>query len=66
VLVAESASEVSPADKDNQGLRGFAQRHIMKSVGAAMGPAPTGSSCCAYSDGDGVAESRMLFAQGLH
>src|SRR5437588_7138657 len=35
VLVAESASEPSPADKSNQGSKGFFQKLIMKKVGSA-------------------------------
>lgn len=64
VLVAESASEVSTADKSNQGIRGFFQKMLMKKVGSAK-PSPNKIFLLRDSDGDGVAESRMLFAQGL-
>ncbi|HZZ31158.1 MAG TPA: sorbosone dehydrogenase family protein [Phenylobacterium sp.] len=64
VLVAESASEVSAADKSNQGIKGFFQKLIMKHVGAAK-PSPNKIFLLRDADGDGVAESRMLFAQGL-
>ena len=64
VLVSESASEVSPADKDNQGIRGFVQRHIMASVGSAK-PSPNKIFLLRDADGDGVAETRITFAQGL-
>ena len=64
VLVSESASEVSSADKSNQGVRGFFQKMLMKKVGSAK-PSPNKIFLLRDGDGDGVAESRMLFAQGL-
>jgi len=65
VLVAESASVPSPADSDNKGIRGFFARMLMKKVGSAK-PSPDRIFLLRDADGDGVAESRMLFAQGLH
>jgi len=64
VLVAESASEPSAADKSNQGIRGFFQKLVMKKVGSSK-PSPNKIFLLRDADGDGVAESRMLFAQGL-
>jgi glucose/arabinose dehydrogenase len=64
VLVSESASEPSPADKSNQGVRGFFQKMLMKKVGSAQA-SPNRIFLLRDADGDGVAESRMLFAQGL-
>jgi glucose/arabinose dehydrogenase len=64
VLVSESASEPAPADKSNQGIKGFFQKMLMKRVGSAK-PSPNRIFLLRDSDGDGVAESRMLFAQGL-
>jgi glucose/arabinose dehydrogenase len=64
VLVSESASEPAPADKSNQGIKGFFQKLLMKRVGSAK-PSPNKIFLLRDSDGDGVAESRMLFAQGL-
>ena len=64
VLASESASEAAPADKMNQGIRGFFQRLLMKKVGSAK-PSPNKIFLLRDADGDGVAESRMLFAQGL-
>jgi glucose/arabinose dehydrogenase len=64
VLVAESASEPSAADKSNKGIKGFFQRLLMKRVGSVK-PSPNKIFLLRDSDGDGVAESRMLFAQGL-
>ena len=54
VLVSESSSEPSAADKTN----------LMSSVGSAK-PSPNKIFLLRDADGDGVAESRMLFAQGL-
>ena len=64
VLVSESASEPSPADKSNQGIKGFFQKMLMKKVGSSK-PSPNKIFLLRDADGDGVAESRMLFAQGL-
>ncbi|HEY2750806.1 sorbosone dehydrogenase family protein [Phenylobacterium sp.] len=64
VLVAESASEPSAADKSNQGIKGFFQKLLMKKVGSTQA-SPNRIFLLRDSDGDGVAESRMLFAQGL-
>ena len=64
VLVSESSSEPSAADKTNQGVKGRFQKHLMSSVGSAK-PSPNKIFLLRDADGDGVAESRMLFAQGL-
>ena len=65
VLAAESASVPSAADSSNRGIRGFFQKLLMKRVGSAK-PTPNRIFLLRDADGDGVAESRMLFAQGLH
>jgi glucose/arabinose dehydrogenase len=65
VLVAECASIPSPADSDSKGVRGFFARMLMKRVGSTK-PSPDRIFLLRDADGDGVAESRMLFAQGLH
>ncbi|HLZ76896.1 sorbosone dehydrogenase family protein [Phenylobacterium sp.] len=64
VLVSESASEPSPADVTNKGVKGWFQKHLMASVGSSK-PSPNKIFLLRDADGDGVAESRMLFAQGL-
>ena len=64
VLVAESASEPSKADKSNQGIRGFFQKLLMKRVGSAK-PSPNKIFLLRDADGDGLAETKTLFAQGL-
>lgn len=64
VLVSESASEPSPADESNRGIKGFFQKMLMKNVGSSK-PSPNKIFLLRDADGDGTAESRMLFAQGL-
>jgi glucose/arabinose dehydrogenase len=64
VLVSESASEPAPADKSNQGIKGFFQKMLMKKVGSAK-PSPNKIFLLRDADGDGLAETRSLFAQGL-
>jgi len=64
VLVSEASSEPAPADKMGKGIRGFFQGLLMKKAGSAK-PSPNKIFLLRDADGDGVAESRMLFAQGL-
>src|SRR6478735_8388628 len=64
VLVSESASEPAPADKSNQGIKGFFQKLLMKKVGSSK-PSPNKIFLLRDADGDGVAETKILFAQGL-
>ncbi|MGH6911424.1 MAG: PQQ-dependent sugar dehydrogenase, partial [Phenylobacterium sp.] len=64
VLVAESASEPSAADNSNQGIKGFFQKLLMKKVGSAK-PSPNKIFLLRDADGDGLAETKTLFAQGL-
>jgi glucose/arabinose dehydrogenase len=64
VLVSESASEPSEADKSNQGIKGFFQKLLMKRVGSAK-PSPNKIFLLRDADGDGVAETKTMFAQGL-
>jgi glucose/arabinose dehydrogenase len=64
VLAAESASEPSKADKTNAGIRGYFQKMLMKRVGSAK-PSPNRIILLRDADGDGVAETRTTFAQGL-
>ncbi len=64
VLVSESASEPSKADKSNQGVKGFFQKLLMQRVGSAK-PSPNKIFLLRDADGDGVAEIKTLFAQGL-
>lgn len=64
VLAALSASEPSKADKSNQGIKGFFQKLLMKKVGSAK-PSPNKIILLRDADGDGVAEVRTTFAEGL-
>jgi glucose/arabinose dehydrogenase len=64
VLVAESAGEPSKADKMQGGIRGFFQKMLMKKVKAAT-PSPNRILLLRDADGDGTAETRTTFAQGL-
>src|SRR4051812_13022090 len=64
VLVAESAGEPSTADKMNGGIRGFFQKMLMKKVKSAT-PSPNKIILLRDANGDGVAETRTTFAQGL-
>jgi glucose/arabinose dehydrogenase len=64
VLVAESAGEPSKADKMNGGIRGFFQKMLMKKVKSAT-PSPNRIILLRDADGDGTAEMRTTFAQGL-
>lgn len=64
ILVAESAGEPSKADKMQRGVRGFVQKMLMKKVKSAV-PSPNKLILLRDQDGDGAAESRTVFAQGL-
>ena len=64
VLVAESASEPSPSDKSNKGIKGFFQKMLMKKVGSAR-PSPNRIVLLRDADGDGAAEVKGDFATGL-
>ncbi|HEX5379989.1 MAG TPA: sorbosone dehydrogenase family protein, partial [Phenylobacterium sp.] len=60
VLAAESASEPGKP----KGLRGFAEKIIMKNAGAAK-KSPNQIILLRDADGDGVAEMKTIFAQGV-
>jgi glucose/arabinose dehydrogenase len=64
VLAAESASEPSKADKTNTGVRAWFQKIIMRRVGSQK-PSPNKIILLRDINGDGVAELRQTFAQGL-
>ena len=64
VLVAEAAAPTSEGDKTNTGIRGWAQKLLMKRVQSAV-PSPDKIVLLRDADGDGVAEMRTIFAQGL-
>ena len=60
VLVAEASSEPKPA----KGIRGFFQNMLMKRAGAQEA-SPNRIMLLRDADGDGVAETKSLFAQNL-
>jgi glucose/arabinose dehydrogenase len=64
VLVAESAGPPSTGDKTNTGIRAFFQKMLMKKVKSAV-PSPNRIMLLRDADGDGVAETKTTFAQGL-
>jgi glucose/arabinose dehydrogenase len=65
VLAAESAAPPKEADaKTNSGLRGWVQKMLMKRVGSVV-PSANRISLLRDADGDGVAETKTVFASGL-
>ncbi|MET0295495.1 MAG: sorbosone dehydrogenase family protein [Phenylobacterium sp.] len=60
VLVAQSSSEPHPA----KGLRDWVQQKVQKSAGALM-ESPDNILLLRDADGDGIAEVREVFAEGL-
>lgn len=63
VLVAESNAPPKPAD--GKGVRGHIMKGVMKKAGAGVQSANR-ISLLRDADGDGVAETRTTFLQGLH
>ncbi len=63
VLVAETNAPVRPDDAP--GIRGWFMRRFMKKAGAAV-PSADRITLLRDTDGDGVADLRTVFAQGLH
>ncbi len=64
VLVAEAAAPSSKGDRTNSGIRGWFQKMLMTRVKAAV-PSPDRIILLRDANGDGVAETRTTFAQGL-
>jgi glucose/arabinose dehydrogenase len=64
VLVSESASQPSPADHTMKGFEAFASKIVMKRVGAVRA-SPNRIYLLRDTNGDGVAETKTLFAEGL-
>ena len=62
VLVAESAGP--PKTTDNDGVRGFVQKQLMKKAGSVV-PSANRITLLRDADGDGRVETRTVFAQGL-
>jgi glucose/arabinose dehydrogenase len=64
VLAAESAAPPAVGDKTNTGIRAWVQKMLMKKVKSAV-PSPNKIILLRDKDGDGVAETKAVFAQGL-
>ena len=64
VLVAEAAAPPSRGDQTNTGIRAWVQKMLMERVKSAV-PSPNRIILLRDADGDGVAESRTVFAHGL-
>ena len=63
VLVAESNAPARPDDAT--GLRGWIMKKVMSLAGAGV-PSPDRITLLRDADGDGVAETRSVFIDGLH
>jgi glucose/arabinose dehydrogenase len=63
VLVAETNAPERP--EDGKGLKGWAMKQTMKRAGAAV-PSANRITLLRDADGDGVAETRTLFLEGLN
>ncbi len=63
VLVAET--NAPPRPDDAPGIKGFFMRQVMKRTGAAV-PSADRITLLRDGDGDGVAETRSIFLDGLH
>src|SRR5690348_4881675 len=62
VLVAET--NAPPKPEDSKGIRGWVMRLVMERAGAA-GPSPDRITLLRDADGDGVAETRSTFIEGV-
>jgi glucose/arabinose dehydrogenase len=63
VLVAETNAPERP--EDGKGIRGFAQKLVMKRAGATV-PSANRIMLLRDADGDGVAETKTVFLEGLN
>jgi glucose/arabinose dehydrogenase len=63
VLVAES--NAPPRPEDGKGVKAWVQRQLMKKAGAGTS-SPDRITLLRDADGDGIAEQRVTFAEGLH
>jgi glucose/arabinose dehydrogenase len=63
VLVAES--NAPPKPEDDRGIRGWIMKMVMKRAGAST-PSANRITLLRDADGDGVAEYRTVFIDGLH
>jgi glucose/arabinose dehydrogenase len=63
VLVAET--NTPPGNDQGSGIKGWVMKLVMKRAGAGV-PSANRITLLRDSDGDGVAETRTIFLQGLH
>ena len=63
VLVAET--NAPPKPEDGKGIKGWIMKLVMKRAGAGV-PSANRITLLRDADGDGVAETRSVFLQGLH
>lgn len=63
VLVAET--NAPPKPEDNKGLKGWIMKRVMKRAGAGV-PSANRITLLRDADGDGVAEMKTVFLQGLN
>ena len=63
VLVAETNSPPKPEDR--KGIRGWVMTQVMKRAGAGT-PSANRITLLRDADGDGIAETRTVFLEGLH
>ena len=64
VLVAET--DAPPKPDDSKGLEGWAHKQVMKHAGSGRQPSANRITLLRDTDGDGVADVRTVFLQGLH
>ena len=65
VLVAETNKPAKPEDAPGRGIRGWIMDKLMAKAGAGV-PSADRITLLRDADGDGVAETRSVFLQGLH
>ena len=64
VLAAQAAGPPSQGNKMNRGIKGWFKKQLMKKVKSAV-PSPNQIMLLRDADGDGVAETKTVFARGL-
>jgi glucose/arabinose dehydrogenase len=65
VLVAETSKPEPPPEQEPRGLKAWAMKLVMRRMGAAV-PSADRITLLRDANGDGIAELRTVFLQGLH
>jgi glucose/arabinose dehydrogenase len=65
VLVAESNKPAPPPGQEPKGIKAWLAKQVMKKAGAGV-PSADRITLLRDADGDGVAEQKTVFLQGLH